>query len=73
MSTERELGEHSVAIDHMQKEMEEVKEDSRHLKISVEHIETMLYEIKGGRRMAMWFCGAIGSAITTVIYWWAGK
>ena len=53
--------------------MDEVKEDIRHLKIAVDNIETMLSEIKGGRRMAMWFCGAIGSAITTVIYWWAGK
>ena len=26
MSTERELGEHSVAIDHMQKDMDEVKD-----------------------------------------------
>ncbi len=73
MSTERELGEHSVAIDHMQKDMDEMKEDIRHLKLAVDNIETMLSEIKGGKRMAMWFCGAIGSAITTVIYWWAGK
>ena len=66
MSTERELGEHSVAIDHMQKDMDEMKEDIRHLKNAVDNIETMLSEIKGGKRMAMLCCGIIGSAITTV-------
>ncbi len=73
MSTERELGEHSVAIEHMQKDMDEMKDDIRHLKIAVDNIETMLSEIKGGRKMAMWLCGCMGSIVTVVVYWWAGK
>lgn len=73
MSTERELGEHSVAIEHMQKDMDEMKDDIRHLKIAVDNIETMLSEIKGGKKMAMWLCGCMGSIVTIVVYWWADK
>jgi hypothetical protein len=73
MSTERELGEHSVAIDHMQKDMDEMKDDIRHLKIAVDNIEHMLSEIKGGKKAAMWLCGFMGSVATMLAYWWAGK
>ena len=66
MSTERELGEHSVAINNMQEDIEKIQNDMSDLRKKVDKMDKTLDEIKGGWKVLIVIAGVVGGAISYI-------
>jgi hypothetical protein len=73
MSTERELGEHSVAIEHMQQDMDRLIVEVNGMKIKIDKIDKALDEIRGGWKVLIWIAAGVGGTISWVVTHWFGK
>ena len=70
MSTERELGEHSVAIDHMQQDIDDLMKDMKDVKAKIDKIDKAMDEIKGGWKVILWIAAGVGGVISYVVTHW---
>ena len=70
MSTERELGEHSVAIEHMQQDIDDLMKDMKDVKTKIDKIDKAMDEIKGGWKVILWIAAGVGGAISYIVTHW---
>jgi hypothetical protein len=70
MSTERELGEHSVAIEHMQQDIDKIINDMEGLRYKVDKMDKTLDEIKGGWKVLIGIAALVGGAISYIVTHW---
>jgi peptidoglycan hydrolase CwlO-like protein len=70
MSTERELGEHSVAIEHMQQDIDKIINDMEDLRHKVDKMDKTLDEIKGGWKVLIGIAALVGGAISYIVTHW---
>ena len=70
MSTERELGEHSVAIEHMQQDIDKIIDDVQDVNRKVDKIDKSLDEIKGGWKVLIGIAAIIGGFISWAVTYW---
>lgn len=76
MSVERELAEHSVEIEHIQKDMDAMAIDIKEIRNSLAEINKTLSEAKGSWRTMMMVAGAASAltgTIAGIIHFLTGK
>ena len=76
MSVERELAEHSVEIEHIQKDMDAMAIDIKEIRNSLAEINKTLSEAKGSWKTMMMVAGAasaITGVVATIIHFFTGK
>ena len=70
MSTERELGEHSVAIEHMQQDIDDLMKDMKDVKLKIDRIDKAMHEIRGGWKVIIWIAAGVGAAMSWIVANW---
>ena len=70
MSTERELGEHSVAIEHMQQDIDKIINDMEDMRHKVDKMDKTLDEIKGGWKVLIWIAAGVGGVVSYIMTHW---
>ena len=70
MSTERELGEHSVAIEHMQQDIDDLMKDMKDVKAKIDKMDKTMDEIKGGWKVILAISAGVGGFISYVVTHW---
>jgi len=70
MSTERELGEHAVAIEHMQRDIDDLMRDMKDVKQKIDKIDKAMDEIRGGWKVIIWIAAGIGAFISYIVAHW---
>ncbi len=73
IETARELATHANDIEHLQKDMDAMKEDVAAIRKSIEEINTKLASAEGGWKVLIAVGSIVGSGIGAVIGFFTGK
>lgn len=73
IETARELATHANDIEHLQKDMDAMKEDVAAIRKSIEEINTKLASAEGGWKVLIAVGSIVGSGIGAVIGFFTGR
>lgn len=73
IETARELATHANDIEHLQKDMDAMKEDVAAIRKSIEEINTKLASAEGGWKVLIAVGSVVGSGIGAVIGFFTGR